>query len=124
MKRKRKDLKGLVVAHVSCQLCSHQFFNSLSRKGKREGVEGVLNAAKGLGEVYEEEYVRAKSGNVLDDKDEKTRSEARLLLKELFAKLDALSHFHFAPKPIIQDPTIRKEVPALAMEEVAPQVVH
>lgn len=68
--------------------------------------------------------MRAKTGNVLDDKDEKARAEAKTLLKALFAKLDALSHFHFAPKPVIEDLTVRREVPALAMEEVAPQVRH
>ncbi len=45
-----------------------------------------------------------------------------LLQQELFAKLDALSHFHFAPKPVVEDMAVRAEVPALAMEEVAPQV--
>lgn len=66
--------------------------------------------------------MRAKAGSVVEDKDEKTRVEARLVLQGLFAKLDALSHFHFAPKPIIKDMTVQREVPALVMEEVAPQV--
>ena len=66
--------------------------------------------------------MKARAGNVVEDKDEKTRTEARLILRGLFAKLDALSHFHFAPKPIIKDMTVQREVPALAMEEIAPQV--
>lgn len=66
--------------------------------------------------------MRAKTGNTVEDKDEKVRLEARLVLKALFAKLDALSHFHFAPKPIVKDMAVQSEVPALAMEEVAPQV--
>jgi len=78
---------------------------------------------QGLGDVYEEEYVRARTGNAVEDKDEATRSQARVLLKGLFAKLDALSHFHFAPKPIIKEMAVQSEVPALAMEEVAPQVL-
>ena len=72
--------------------------------------------------MYEEEYVRAKTGNAVEDKDESVRSEARLVLKALFSKLDALSHFHFAPRPIVKDMSVQREVPALAMEEVAPQV--
>ena len=78
---------------------------------------------QGLGEIYEEEYVRAAAGGAAaDDRDEKVRAEARGLVKLLFAKLDALSHFHFAPKPVIEDLSVRADVPALAMEEVAPQV--
>ena len=77
---------------------------------------------QGLGEEYADDYVRAKTGNSVEDKDEKTRDECRVLLKSLFAKLDSLSHFHFAPKPIIKEMAVQKEVPALAMEEIGPQV--
>ncbi|CAL8464926.1 g4461 [Coccomyxa elongata] len=81
-------------------------------------------SGKGLGDIYEEEYVRAAAGGAAtQDRDEKVRAEARSLVKALFAKLDALSHFHFAPKPVIEDLSVRADVPALAMEEVAPQVV-
>lgn len=76
---------------------------------------------QGLGELYEEEY-QAAAGNVVEDKEEPLRAEARGLLKALFLKLDSLSHFSFAPKPIVEDMAVRADVPALAMEEVAPQV--
>lgn len=56
------------------------------------------------------------------DKQDAVRQEARILMKDLFGKLDALSHFHYAPKPIIEEMQVRADVPALAMEEVAPQV--
>jgi len=77
-----------------------------------------------LGEIYEEEFVQATAaatGTALDDKEEKVRAEARSLTKELFAKLDALSHFQYAPKPVVEDLSVKTDVPALAMEEVAPQ---
>ena len=66
--------------------------------------------------------MRAATGSAAEDKDDKFRVEAKLLLKGLFAKLDALSHFHYAPKPVIGEVRVQKDVPALAMEEVAPQV--
>ena len=80
---------------------------------------------QGLGEIYEAEFVQAQAavtGTALEDKEEKVRGEARALTRALFAKLDALSHFQYAPKPVIEDLSIRADVPALAMEEVAPQV--
>ncbi|KAK2630813.1 hypothetical protein QOZ80_UnG0725130 [Eleusine coracana subsp. coracana] len=45
--------------------------------------------------------------------------EANALFKRICLKLDALSHFHFAPKPVIEDMSIQTNVPALAMEEIA-----
>ncbi len=41
----------------------------------------------------------------------------------MIAKLDALSHFHFAPKPVVEDLTVRTDVAAVAMEEAAPVAV-
>lgn len=80
-----------------------------------------MRCAQGLGEIYEEDYVRAAGSGAAPDADEGVRAEARSLTKLLFAKLDALSHFQYAPKPYLEDLTVRADVPALAMEEVAPQ---
>ncbi|KAG6510368.1 hypothetical protein ZIOFF_028378 [Zingiber officinale] len=52
----------------------------------------------------------------------KEELKATMLFKKISLKLDALSHFHFAPKPVIEDMSIQVNVPALAMEEVAPLV--
>ncbi|XP_021753133.1 U3 small nucleolar ribonucleoprotein protein MPP10-like [Chenopodium quinoa] len=79
---------------------------------------------KGLAEIYEEEYAQ-QTGFVaapLSFNDE-LKEEASNLFKRLCLKLDALSHFHFAPKPVIEDMSIQTNVPALAMEEIAPVAV-
>ncbi|KAJ7555352.1 hypothetical protein O6H91_05G033300 [Diphasiastrum complanatum] len=79
---------------------------------------------KGLADIYEAEYVE-KSGLAAPtlSSSEKLKEEATSLFKALCGRLDSLSHFHFAPKPIVEDMTIRANVPALAMEEVAPLAV-
>ncbi|KAG6470344.1 hypothetical protein ZIOFF_071411 [Zingiber officinale] len=53
----------------------------------------------------------------------KEELKATMLFKKISLKLDALSHFHFAPKPVIEDMSIQVNVPALTMEEVAPLAV-
>ncbi|KAF3642260.1 hypothetical protein FXO38_21180 [Capsicum annuum] len=98
---------------------------SLPSRTPREKKELDDNKSKkGLGAIYEDEYVQ-KTGLVstaLSFSDEQ-KKEASILFKKLCLKLDALSHFHFTPKPVIEDVSIQANVPALAMEEVAPVAV-
>lgn len=79
---------------------------------------------KGLGEIYEEEYVeKTNLATAPSSFTDEAKQEASLLFKKLCSKLDALSHYHYAPKPVIEDMSISVNVPALAMEEVAPVAV-
>ncbi|KAB1216622.1 U3 small nucleolar ribonucleoprotein MPP10 [Morella rubra] len=97
----------------------------LPSKASRESKELDENKSKkGLAEIYEEEYVQKTNlaSAPLSFKDEH-KKEASMLFKKLCLKLDALSHFHFAPKPVIEDMSIQTNVPALAMEEIAPVAV-
>lgn len=98
---------------------------TLFAKAPREKKELDENKSKkGLAELYEDEYAQ-KTGLVstaLTFSDEQ-KKEASMLFKKICVKLDALSHFHFAPKPVIEDMSIQANVPALAMEEVAPLAV-
>ncbi|GAV58359.1 Mpp10 domain-containing protein [Cephalotus follicularis] len=98
---------------------------SIGSKAPKELKELDENKSKkGLAEIYETEYVK-KTDPVsapLTFSDEQ-KKEASMLFKKLCLKLDALSHFHFAPKPVIEDMSIQVNVPALAMEEIAPVAV-
>ncbi|XP_064949359.1 M phase phosphoprotein 10-like [Musa acuminata AAA Group] len=98
---------------------------TLPSKAPKERKELDENKSKkSLAEIYEEEYAQ-KSGlapAILTVSDT-LKNEASLLFKKLCSKLDALSHFHFAPKPVIEDMSIQVNVPALAMEEIAPVAV-
>ncbi|KAK9077592.1 hypothetical protein SSX86_005929 [Deinandra increscens subsp. villosa] len=102
-----------------------QRVDRLPSKAPREMKELDENQSKkGLGELYADEYAQ-KTGLVsqaLSFSDEQ-KKEATVLFKKLCLKLDALSHFHFTPKPVIEDMSIQTNVPALAMEEIAPLVV-
>ncbi|KAH7433449.1 hypothetical protein KP509_07G070300 [Ceratopteris richardii] len=78
---------------------------------------------RGLAEVYEDEFMQKTGLAPVSSAADGLRKEAIQLFKAVCVKLDALSHFHFTPKPVIEDMTVRQDVPALAMEEVAPLMV-
>ena len=80
---------------------------------------------KGLGDIYADEYVKQKAAaegraSGLEEKEDPLVVEARSLFKALTTKLDALSHFHFAPKPVMEEMAVKVDAPALEAEEVAP----
>lgn len=81
-------------------------------------------SGQGLADLYEQEYVQKidPTSAPLSFKDE-LKNEASTLFKKICLKLDALSHFNFAPKPVIEDMSFQTNVPALAMEEIAPVAV-
>ncbi|KAM1209728.1 hypothetical protein ACFX2I_015318 [Malus domestica] len=98
---------------------------TLPSKAPREFKELDENKSKkGLADVYEEEYVQKTSlSSAPLSLTDKQKDEASKLFKKLCLKLDALSHFHFTPKPVIEDMSVQANVPALAMEEIAPVAV-
>jgi len=80
----------------------------------------------GLGELYEREYLKKAVGFDKDafekqTEEDKAKDEMKQLFANLCSKLDALSNYHFAPRPIADEAEARAiTVPAIAMEEVIP----
>ncbi|CAI5508815.1 unnamed protein product, partial [Closterium sp. Naga37s-1] len=109
----------------------NQQFDDVERKAKPVAtpVKGRLElddnpSAQGLAEIYEAQFLKA-AGQAPEGMSatEAIKHEAARMFKHLCTKLDALSHFHFAPKPIMDDIDVTANVPAIAMEEVAPVAV-
>lgn len=86
----------------------------------------VLDHAKSklsLAQVYEAEYLKQKaalSGEKEEEKEPESHTEIRDAMSKLFAKLDALCHYHYTPKAPQADVKIVSNTPAISMEEVAP----
>ena len=81
----------------------------------------------GLGELYEREYLKKTTGFDRSAHEKQTEEDAaKEEMKQLFAnlcsQLDALSNYHFAPRPVADEADVqnREDVPAIAMEEVIP----
>lgn len=95
---------------------------------KRGGLPEVSQEKSklSLGELYEREYLKKATGYDIDaaekeSEEEKAISEMKALFANLCSKLDALSNYHFAPRPIEDEAEVRAVTkPAIAMEEVLP----
>ncbi|KAJ3122271.1 U3 snoRNP protein [Nowakowskiella sp. JEL0407] len=86
-------------------------------------------SSKGLGEIYESEYLaganKPKSGKEIELS--KKHEEINSLFNELCADLDALCNWHYTPKPPQLEIQVLNEdsvsVPAISMEDVTPAAV-
>jgi U3 small nucleolar RNA-associated protein MPP10 len=76
---------------------------------------------KGLGEIFEEAYLKATSSH-LDDDTPAEQKEAHRLFAELCRSLDSLTNGHYRPSaPKVKDVSVQsKNVAAITLEEVAP----
>lgn len=77
-----------------------------------------------LAEMYEEEHVKANNPDTyVSQADEKMRNEEKeieALWKKVSANLDALSSWHYKPKPAAPSLTIVADVPTISMEDAQP----
>ncbi|KAM4746846.1 U3 small nucleolar ribonucleoprotein MPP10 [Rhinophrynus dorsalis] len=72
-----------------------------------------------LAEIYEQEYIKLNQKKTEEEENPK-HVEIQKMMDSLFLKLDALSNFHFIPKPPVPEIKVVSNLPAISMEEVAP----
>ncbi|TPX70369.1 hypothetical protein SpCBS45565_g01848 [Spizellomyces sp. 'palustris'] len=85
-------------------------------------------SSKGLAEVYEEDYMRNTGQTTTTEKDAALaaqHAEIDTLFKSLCQNLDALSNWHFQPKPTTVELQVTPlpNAPALQMEDITPSHV-
>ncbi|XP_062238231.1 U3 small nucleolar ribonucleoprotein protein MPP10 [Platichthys flesus] len=72
-----------------------------------------------LAEIYEQEYLKQNQQKT-EEKENPAHVDIQKLMDTLFLKLDALSNFHFTPKPPVPEVKVVSNLPSITMEEVAP----
>ena len=81
-------------------------------------------AQQSLAEIYEEEHVKVNNPDTYvsksDEKLLKEEKEIEVLWKEVSGKLDALSSWHYKPKPAAPSLTIVADVATISMEDAQP----
>jgi len=90
----------------------------------------------GLGELYEREYLKKAVGYDVEKEEKQTQEdkakmEMRTLFASLCSKLDAMSNYHFAPRPVDQESeraanneiNVLANKPAISVEDIIPTFV-
>ncbi|KAM9825239.1 U3 small nucleolar ribonucleoprotein MPP10 [Syngnathus typhle] len=72
-----------------------------------------------LAEIYEQEYLKQTQAQK-EEEENPAHVEIQKLMDTLFLKLDALSNFHFTPKPSVPEVKVVSNLPSITIEEVAP----
>ncbi|KAI1421127.1 Mpp10 protein-domain-containing protein [Xylaria sp. FL1777] len=92
----------------------------------RRGLTSVedTKSKQGLAEIYEEEHVKnANPDSYVSKSEEKLRKEEKeieQMWKEISSKLDALSSWHYRPKPAAPALTIVPDIATISMEDAQP----
>lgn len=119
---------------IKRRILSQEFDEVLKRRPEtdalpsntRRGLVDVQDSKsdKSLAQLYEEEHVKnADPDNYVSQSDEKLQREEKEvenMWKEVSAKLDALSSWHYKPKPTSASLSVVADVATIAMEDAQP----
>ncbi|AEO59256.1 hypothetical protein MYCTH_2307401 [Thermothelomyces thermophilus ATCC 42464] len=129
-----EEVSESIEALIKRRILAQEFDEVLRRRpdtfgnpnGTRRGLVDVddTKAKQSLAEIYEEEHVKkANLDAYVSQADEKLRrdeEEIKKMWKEISAKLDALSSWHYKPKPAAPTLTVVADVATVAMEDAQP----
>lgn len=96
--------------------------NGNTRRGLLEEIDDTKG--KGLAEVYEEEHAKQQNPDTYisasDEKLQREEKEIEAMWRSVSARLDALSSWHYTPKPVEPTLNVVSDVATIAMEDAQP----
>lgn len=119
---------------IKRRILAQEFDEVIRRRPDTEGVpagtrRGLVElddskATKGLAELYEEEHIKnTDPDNYVSQSDEKLQREEKeveAMWKDVSARLDSLSSWHYKPKPAAPTLSVVADVATVAMEDAQP----
>ncbi|KAH7193037.1 U3 small nucleolar ribonucleoprotein complex, subunit Mpp10 [Fusarium flagelliforme] len=119
---------------IKRRILAQEFDEVIKRRPDTEGAasgtrRGLIElddskATKGLAEIYEEEHVKNNNPDSYvsqsDEKLQKEEKEVEAMWKDVCARLDALSSWHYKPKPAAPSLSVVADVATIAMEDAQP----
>ncbi|KAF2231236.1 Mpp10 protein [Viridothelium virens] len=96
-----------------------------ARRGRQRVELDDTKPVQGLAEEYEQEHLRRTDPDYVDARDEKLKKEHQeieSLWKDVSARLDALTNWHYKPKPAAPNLEVRVDMPTVMMEDAQPAV--
>lgn len=93
-----------------------------ARRGKVAELSDQ-KSARGLAEEYESDLLARTDPNYVDTRTEALKAQHRAiegLWADVSARLDALSNWHYKPKPAAASLEVKVDVPTVALEDVRP----
>ncbi|KAJ4415081.1 U3 snoRNP protein [Neurospora sp. IMI 360204] len=129
-----EEVSETIEALIKRRILANEFDEVLRRRpdtlgnpnNARRGLVEIDDAKgkQSLAEIYEEEHVKkANPDEYVSASDEKlTRDEAEIknMWKDICAKLDALSSWHYKPKPAAPTISVVTDIATVAMEDAMP----
>ncbi|KAJ2891992.1 hypothetical protein MKZ38_010458 [Zalerion maritima] len=100
--------------------------------GTRRGLTAVEDLAnqerKGLADMYEEQHQKESNAGAYiskaEEKLKKEEQEVEMMWKEVSAQLDALSSWHYKPRPVEAGMQVVSDIATVAMEDVQPSTAQ
>lgn len=119
---------------IKRRILAQEFDEVLKRRPDTEGIPSGTRRGmtelddtkneKGLAEIYEEAHVKNADPDSYvsksDEKLQKEEAEVEALWKDVSARLDSLSSWHYKPKPSAPTLSVVADVATIAMEDAQP----